>query len=351
LYLKAKRARNVAAAPQHEGWFTMISDESVGPLIRNATPPQIVSILGAMRAIAEAGRGSTKADEDALTGAAHYMFGYDGPLGVGAVPSISPAALAAALDGSSLPEDSVKFLTVMAVIDGRIDEAKLALVLQYAQSLGIHERYLRELADAAHQSLQEALADMMQANMASILNRPWEGGDAEAWLLPYQGSAADSGLARRFENLGQSDPVTFGHAFWKHFKKNSYAFPGEQQGLNAAFSVPHDSVHVLTGYTTSGRGKILVSMITASMHRDYPMAGHVLPAIFSWHLKVQINSVAKNSSGSLDPVEVWRAWSAGAQASVDTFAPDWDFWTHAGRPLGALREDWAIPPTGLETAP
>ncbi|MDQ6703751.1 MAG: hypothetical protein M3Z96_11960 [Pseudomonadota bacterium] len=329
----------------------MISDESVGPFIRNATAPQIVSILGAMRAIAEAGRGSTKADEDALTGAAHYMFGYDGQLGVGVVPSISPAALAAALDGSTLPEDSIKFITVMAVIDGRIDEAKLALVLQYAQSLGIHERYLREIADAAHQRLQEALADMTQANTASILNRPWAGGDIEAWLLPYQKSAADTALVRRFENLGQLDSATFGHAFWKHFKKNSYAFPGEQQGLNAVFSVPHDSVHVLTGYTTSGRGEILVSTFTASMHRDYPMAGHVLPAIFSWHLKVQINPVAKSAPGSLDPVEVWRAWTAGAQASVDTFAPDWDFWAHVARPLGALREDWSIPSAGLEATP
>jgi hypothetical protein len=195
-----------------------------------------------------------------------------------------------------------------------------ALVLQYAQSLGIHERYLRELADAAHQRLHEALADMTQADMASILNRPWQDGDVDAWLLPYQGSAGDPALGRRFENLSQLAPATFGHAFWKHSKKNSYAFPGEPQGLNAAFSVPHDSVHVLTGYGTNGRGEILVSTFTASMHRNYPMAGHVLPAIFSWNLNVEINSVAKNASAALDPVAVWRAWSAGAQASIDTFA-------------------------------
>ena len=111
---------------------------------------------------------------------------------------------------------------------------KLDLVLQYAQSSGIHERYLRELADAAHQHLHEALADMTQSNTASILNRPWQGGDVDACLLPYQGSAGDPALGRRFENLSNLDPVTFGDTFWKHFKKNSYAFPGEGQGLNAA---------------------------------------------------------------------------------------------------------------------
>ena len=149
----------------------------VGPLIRNATSPQIIAILGAMRAIADAGRGSTKADEDALTGAAHYMFGYNGPLGVEAVPSVTPRrACGRSRQCEPLREDAIKFLAVMAVMDGQIDEAKLDLVLQYAQSLGIHERYLRELADAAHQRLHEALADMTQANMASILNRPWRAG-------------------------------------------------------------------------------------------------------------------------------------------------------------------------------
>jgi hypothetical protein len=28
------------------------------------------------------------------------------------------------------------------------------------------------------------------------------------------------------------------------------------------------------------------------MHPGFPMAGHILPVIFSWHLKVQITAVA-----------------------------------------------------------
>ncbi len=67
--LKAKHARNLACGGPAPRSVTMISDESVGPFIRNATVPQIVSILGAMRAIAEAGRGSTKANEAGLEAA------------------------------------------------------------------------------------------------------------------------------------------------------------------------------------------------------------------------------------------------------------------------------------------
>ena len=68
----------------------------------------------------------------------------------------------------------------------------------------------------------------------------------------------------------------------------------------------------------------------------------------SWHLKVQINKAAGDASGALDPQEFWHAWAAGACAKVDTFAPDWDFWSYAGEPLVALRERWSIPAAGLD---
>jgi hypothetical protein len=112
--------------------------------------------------------------------------------------------------------------------------------------------------------------------------------------------------------------------------------------------VPHDSVHVLTGYDTKPRGELLASTFTAAMHPKYPMAGHVLPVIFSWHLGVQINEVARDASGALDPEEFWHAWAAGTAVTVDTFAPDWDFWSHVEVPLGALREHWSIPAAGFD---
>jgi hypothetical protein len=96
------------------------------------------------------------------------------------------------------------------------------------------------------------------------------------------------------------------------------------------------------------RGEILASTFTASMHHDYPMAGHVLPVIFSWHLNVQINKVAGAYAGALDPKEVWRAYAAGAQCKVDTFAPGWDFWACVKRPIDDLRQEWNIPVGGLQ---
>ncbi|MGD9659304.1 MAG: hypothetical protein AB7U61_16975, partial [Methylocystis sp.] len=111
-----------------------------------------------------------------------------------------------------------------------------------------------------------------------------------------------------------------------------------------------DSVHVLTGYDTTPRGEILVSTFTAAMHPYFPMGGHILPVIFSWHLMVKINDVARSAKDALDPVEFWRAWAAGAAATIDTFAPGYEFWSHAKEQLANFRSASAILPQGLVEA-
>jgi hypothetical protein len=324
------------------------ADDHVRPLISNATQSQTEAILGAMRAVAGTGGPLSESDRIALESVDRCIFGHQRPFSLDEVATVSPAALASALADSNLAEDAVKFITVMAFVDGKLDKAKIAAVFDYASVLGIRAEYLDDIKIAAQDRVQESLAHMVRANMISITGQPWNDGDVNAWLLPYSGDKADPALAARFETLSRLDNDTFGHAFWAHFKENNYAFPGDPAGLNAKFSVPHDSAHVLTNYHTDPRGELLVSTFTASMHPKYPMAGHVLPVIFSWHLNVQINKVAKDAKGALDPREFWHAWAAGAAAKVDTFSPDWDFWSHVAKPLVALRAEWSIPPAGVD---
>ena len=232
----------------------------------------------------------------------------------------------------------------MALVDGAIDRAKIAAVLAHAAALGLHPRYVDEIAAAARDRLDEALADMTRATMESIAPAAgWRGGDVNAWLTPCR-AAPDPALAARFHALGGLPPGSFGRAFHDHFASNGYGFPGEPAALNAAFSVPHDAAHVLAGYGVDPRGEILTSCFTAAMHKVLPMAGQVLPAIISWHVGRRLNDSAKDAGLALDPHEFWRAWAAGAQAGVDTFDPAWDFWAHVAVPLDALRAQWRIAP-------
>ena len=322
----------------------------VPPLLPSATVAQSKAILGAMRAVAETGGAASEDDRRSLESADRFVFGHDGSFAFDAIKPVAPAALAEIIGGGALAHEALKFLAVMAFVDGKLDKTKIAAVLGYAQALGIAEHYLDEIKEAAQDRLQEVLADMTRCNMESITGKPWAGGDINAWLLPYTGAAQDPAMVARFETLARLPEDSFGRAFWTQFKKNGYAFPGDPKGLNATFTVPHDAAHVLTGYDTTPRGEILVSTFTAAMHPKHPMAGHVLPVIFSWHLKVQINKVAGDAAGALDPAEFWHAWAGGAAAKVDTFAPGWDFWAHVEAPLRALRERWSIPVEGLEAA-
>jgi hypothetical protein len=238
----------------------------------------------------------------------------------------------------------VRFLAVMALVDGRLDEGKIALVEGYASALGIHEHYLRQLAEAAAGHLDWVSMDMMRQNVRSIPGLAWNSADVTAIFLPYAGAHADPALARRYQALADLADGTFGRAFWAHYHKNGYAFPGEEQGLNEKFATPHDSAHVLTGYDTTPHGEVLVSTFTAAMHRQEPMSGHILPVIFSWHLGIQLNAVAKSATGALDPEAFWLAWARGAAVNTDTFAAGWDFWAVVAAPLADLRKRYAIPP-------
>ncbi|MGA9867082.1 MAG: hypothetical protein WBQ75_11670 [Acetobacteraceae bacterium] len=313
----------------------------------DATEAARRAILGAMKAVAATGGTPSALDQQAIRGAARFVFGIPGEFDGDALPALAPEALASELS-PDLADDAVRFLTVMTLVDGTLDKAKIAAVARYATALGIHERFLDDMIAAARDRLGEALADMTRANMESITGKPWAGGDIDHWLMPYGGGNADPALAARFEALSALPTVSFGHSFWTHFRESGYAFPGEPAALNAAFSLPHDSAHVLTGYATTPRGEILVSTFTASMHKVWPMAGHVLPVLLTWHVGVRLNDVAGDAHDALDPTEFWHAWAAGDAATVDTFAPDWDFWRHINEPLVSLRERWSIPVGGVE---
>jgi hypothetical protein len=319
----------------------------VKAVIPNASSQQVAAILGAMRSVAESGGSLSDADSRALAAASLYMFGRAQPLDVATLKPVQPAALASIITDVTLREDALKFATVMAFIDGKLDKAKIDAVIAYAHALGLHERYIDEIADAADGHVKEALADMTRANMISITGKAWTDDDATAWLMPYA-KAPDPALAARCKALGTLPKDSFGYAFYMQYTSNKYDFPGEANALNAGFALPHDTVHVVTGYGTTPRGELLASTFTAAMHPHYPMAGHILPVIFSWHLDVEINPVAKDAAGGLDPVEFWHAYAGGKTATIDTFAPGWDFWAYVETPLRALRRQWAIPEDGLD---
>jgi hypothetical protein len=306
------------------------------------------AILGAMRQVALAGgHAITYADTASVIAAGRYLLRRRDLTDIGTLPAVEPTDLVAILRGKSeLAREAVKYLAIMALVDGVLDHRKLARVLDYSRALDIEADYLTDLVEAASGHLAWASADMWRKNFDSVLSRSSEELDPNVWIRPYVGDKADPDLVARYDALGKLPQSTFGKALWDFDKQNGYPFPGDPQALNAAFGTPHDSTHVISGYDTSARGELLVSTFTAGMHPINPMSGHILPVIFFFHFGEQLNDVGHAGKGGLDPDEFWHAWARGAAMTVDIFKPGWDLWDWVEHDLEELRREWNVTPAG-----
>jgi hypothetical protein len=306
---------------------------------------QAEAILGAMRAVAQDGGlpALTEADRATIDAAGTIVFGFD-DVDMDALSTIEPDGLARQLASRDNAEQAVRMLAVMSLADGVQDPEKTARVRAYADALDVHDGYLDILAAVAADEITQASACIMRKNVASFPHLdPARLADGPlAPFLPYR-DAPDPELHARYQGLGELPAESFGRHFYSHFESNGFAFPGDPNGLAEGFTTPHDSSHVLTGYSTSPAGEVCVSTFIGAMHPDHPMAAEVLPVLYSWHLGIRLNDVAGSYRGAYEPHRFWTAWKRGAATTVDVVAPDWDFWQATTMPLDQLRDDYGIP--------
>ncbi len=90
-------------------------------------------------ALAHGDSGVSDADSRTIDAAARIVFGL--VAGVPAdLPPCPPHALARAMvDDEEDGVQAVRMLAVMSLVDGRIDQEKIALVQEYASALNVHE--------------------------------------------------------------------------------------------------------------------------------------------------------------------------------------------------------------------
>lgn len=311
------------------------------------------AVLGAMRSIALAHGPGVASEEDRATviAAGRIVLGRD-EVDPDTIRPVEPGQLAAAMLSDDDARVACRMLAVMSLVDGRIDPAKIRLVHDFAAELGVDEEYLRVLAEAAQDEISAAAACMIRKNAESFpgLDHSRLDESALAPFLPYRNGNDDRELEARYLALERAAPNTFGRAFFDHFQRNGFRFPGHPDGLAEGFTTPHDTSHVLSGYSTSEQGELCVSTFIGAMHPDHPMAAEVLPVIFSWHLGIKLNELAKSHTGAFDPRRFWTAWARGDATTVDVVAADWNFWAVSDIPLSDLRRTYnvtAVDPTLL----
>jgi|GEM_PF-362072 len=307
----------------------------------------------------------SRADRRGISSAMETVFGLEFDLDPDGLSGITSGELVDAVVDPGTRLDLVRVLAVLALLDGVVERDKLVRVIDVASALHVHA----EFVDALHQLSLDHVGwvahDMIRANVATIPGVPWVPTDPYAPFLPYGGDGRDPVLAGRFEHLAELEAGTLGRAFYDHYRLNGYAFAGRPEGLIDAWATPHDCLHVLSGYSTSAQGELLVAAFTGGMLAPPidAMESHVLPTILIYHLGIDLNkglnagdrerlaadpSWADNYDGNvhlgLDAAKLWTAWQRGAAMTEDLYSGHWDFWDHAATPVTKLRQAWGVAP-------
>ena len=98
----------------------------------------------------------------------------------------------------------MKYLAVMALVDGSLDHAKIARVLDYARALDVEAAYLTELVEAASGHMAWVIADMTRKNFDSVISKSSKGLDPVKWITPYGGDNADPDAGGPLRGAGQA---------------------------------------------------------------------------------------------------------------------------------------------------
>jgi hypothetical protein len=305
-----------------------------------------LAVLGALGSVCTADGPLTDAGAAAITSFAELGLGASAP-DPARLPSTTPEQLAAALPDLEAVTTITEVLAVAALVDGDLDDHRIDRVLTFAEALGSDSHWLGDLALSKQDDLSPVIADMGDRNLRSVTDGRLDLAhidDINRWLMPYEGDRADQGLADRYRNLAGLPVGSLGYEFWSFYDRHHFVFPGQAGAVNEIFATPHDCTHLLSGYDTTPQGELLVSTFTARMHPVFPMEGHILPVIYSWHLGIEFNQLAGSYRGALDPAKFWVAWERGRATVGDTFATGFDFWERVEQPLDAVRAEAGVPP-------
>jgi hypothetical protein len=317
-------------------------------VFEGATTEQVHAILSAAHRVVQlvpvAGDPRSGRGDALVVAAGRLMFSPAVVVDPKDLAPIEPQDLAKAVGGNrELAEHGAALIACASLADGRIDPQRLRRVVEYAHAMHVREGWVREILEVARGHLAWAMADMVRRNTSNFPG--WANpDDTLPPMMPYEAQTDDDKrLAERFVALEGLAKNTYGHQFWAHFRKHGFDFPGQPNAFTGVWAVPHDGLHVLSGYGTSIQGELLVSAFTGGMHRRDALRAQILPTIFEWHVGQEVSGIGKQQ-GALDPIRFLISWQRGDACTSDVLSPDWDFFAVADRDLEELRWAYGIPP-------
>ncbi|HYZ16744.1 MAG TPA: hypothetical protein VE591_10095 [Candidatus Acidoferrum sp.] len=274
-------------------------------------------------------------DRQVLAAAWTHLLGRHEPLDQDRLPHRSSEELAQAIADAPTRELALRFAVVAALVQARTDPRRLAIVRDIAAAWSLTPGHVAQLAAIVDGRLKLAIADIVRRDRTSF-GLPFDAGPITTEFGASDNGRAEPSLAARFRALAARPPRTLGRAFYNHYVANGFRFPGERGALAESSATPHDAAHILSGYTASAQGELLVGTFTAAMHQDDP-SGVILPALTLWHLGFHFPAHVAPARNWLEPEKFFVAWERGRATRLDLLGPEFVFWDNIDRTVDELR--------------
>jgi hypothetical protein len=312
-------------------------------------PEEAMLCLRAVRSVVARAVGIPPSARAMMTAAQRSVLNTDADLD--ALAPINPADLAAGISTPGLGDQVIQAMLLGVIADGEPDPACEKRAEAFATALGVsipglrtvrllceHHMLLFRLDFLRRSSFRDMIIDQYQRHGGIQ-------GVVQA-LLGMRGLREDPELARRYIALGDLPEDTLGYAFFRHYRDNGFALPGERTGFPEG-AVYHDMTHVLSGYGTTVEGETMVGGFTAGYRKVNPFYVLLIPILsFSTGVNITPSDQPHVSATLANPgvaAGFIQAIERGARVNTDLSA-SWDYWPLVELPLAEARARLAIPP-------
>jgi hypothetical protein len=231
----------------------------------------------------------------------------------------------------------------------------------YAEALAVKDDFVRVARRYAQGAYGLAFKDLQRNGFAEHVQGGGEGGiqqgpnpASRSASAPFEPAEVDPELAAKWHAFADLPKDTLGFQVWDMYDSRNFELPGTPGGA-PAYLAQHDFVHVIADYGTNLRGELEVFSFIGRADPD--------PKGFAWlaTLTGLFETGYIPSTGFFDrdvrerviqaPGMCLRVADAVRRGKVvcrhnnqDLFEVDW--YARAARPVGEIREEFAVPPKG-----
>ncbi|MFZ9621513.1 MAG: hypothetical protein ACO289_09945 [Prochlorococcaceae cyanobacterium] len=251
-----------------------------------------------------------------------------------------PVGLSGLITTTRQRQQVLQLLTVLAFLEPRLDQHKVALLERIAAELHVEAEVVADLEEVCRNHVLKAFGDMYRRTFRVFNDDSVVQGYAR-FILPMLGIGIDHEHQARYKALVDAPAGSLGAGLRDYYTRNGFPYPGSRKGLPYAYVAIHDVHHVIGGYGTDPGGELQVLAFSMGLFPDHALL-IALPALLQFQMGIAdplAGSVAPKLKDQLDAPAFAVALQRGAQATGPIRDFHWDFWPWIERPLEDVRRE------------